>query len=81
MDDKFVETKWLEFHLVENKPKTEVWFVWAKGRKTYLGGIRWHGPWRCYAFFPVHGSLYEQDCLRDLADFVENLMKKKRSRR
>lgn len=40
-----------------------------------LGWIRWYGPFRGYAFLPCEGTVYEEDCLRDLADFIDNLAK------
>jgi hypothetical protein len=36
-----------------------------------LGEVRWFGRWRCYAFYPEPDTLYERQCLRDIADFCE----------
>ena len=36
-----------------------------------LGTIEWFPKWRIYAFFPKEHTCYEQDCLRDIADFCE----------
>lgn len=60
-----------------------VWFlhVPVEGRKTLcwdvmsdagerLGGISWFARWRKYAFFPAHGSIYEEVCLREIAFFI-----------
>lgn len=53
--------------------KTKTWDVrTADGTiGEHLGAVRWFGRWRCYAFFPMSGSLYERKCLRDIAAFVE----------
>jgi hypothetical protein len=39
----------------------------------YLGEIKWFGPWRRYAFFPISERVFEEDCLRDIADFCTKL--------
>jgi len=81
MESRVVHKKWITFRLFEEKPKTEIWAVLTKGDKLVLGVIRWHGPWRSYAFFPKGGTLYEEDCLRDIADFIEEKMKEWRQKK
>jgi hypothetical protein len=36
-----------------------------------IGWVSWFARWRRYAFFPVAGTVYDPDCLRDLATFCE----------
>lgn len=56
----------------EPKPKTLTWRVLtAERRPLILGEIKWYSQWRCYAFFPTTGTLYEKRCLRDIANFCE----------
>jgi len=43
-----------------------------------IGSVYWYNPWRKYCFFPAPGTVYEQDCLRDIADFVETETKRHR---
>lgn len=39
---------------------------------TPLGQVRWYNPWRRYCFMPQdHTCVFEQVCLREIADFVE----------
>jgi hypothetical protein len=67
--------KWVSFKLEEPRRrelKTDVWHVWNLGESAHLGVVKWYGPWRKYAFFPAAETLYEQDCLRDIAEFVES---------
>ena len=52
-------------------PKTKRWQVVTKAEGALLGSIGWFGRWRRYAFTPYEGSVYEQDCLRDIASFIE----------
>src|SRR5271166_3300384 len=66
-------SKWIEFH-EHPRPapiKTKLWYVVTKDRGSYLGEIRWHSPWRKYVFYPSETSLFEEDCLRDIAAFIE----------
>lgn len=51
--------------------KTSIWDVHTLDR-AWLGQVKWFGPWRKYAYFPLSGTLYEPDCLRDLAQFCED---------
>jgi len=82
-------SKWIIFVEGEPKPKTKTWHVVTKedgGKPGFeeggneLGEVRWYGPWRCYAFFPAGGTLFEKDCLRDIADFCEQRSKAHRAR-
>ena len=43
-----------------------------------LGTVSWYGGWRKYAFFPAPQTLYEQDCLRQIANFCERETKMQR---
>ena len=62
--------RWIRFELEDVKDKTCVWSVFTKDGG-YLGSVKWWSGWRKYCFFPANGSLYEQDCLNDIAEFLE----------
>lgn len=64
---------WIEFQHEGTSPsgKTAIFTVAAKNGGGTLGSVRWWAPWRKYAFFPRPETLYEQDCLRDIAAFCE----------
>ncbi len=47
---------------------TKIWDVVSGG---YIGKVSWYGPWRKYCFYPNDNSLYDQTCLREVADFLE----------
>ena len=56
------------------KPLTKTWdIVPIHPPFDSLGSIRWHGPWRCYSYFPDRDRIIilEKKCLRDIADFCE----------
>ena len=66
------ESRWITF--VEDTPQawvTRYWKVLSKEGGNFLGGIKWFGAWRKYCFFPEQATIFEQDCLRDIADFCE----------
>lgn len=47
------------------------WELRSQAGAHLLGEVRWHAPWRRYCFYPAGGTLFEQDCLRDIAEFIE----------
>jgi hypothetical protein len=66
-------SKWIEFmpEPLASGKKTKRWAVSAKEGGDRLGSIQWYGPWRQYTFQPAANTIYERQCLRDLADFCE----------
>lgn len=69
---KGYESSFLRFFETGASPsgKTRVWSVRSVYGGADLGVVKWHAPWRRYCFFPGP-ALFEEDCLRDIADFVE----------
>jgi len=53
------------------KPKTLVWYVVNRYEDSHLGRIKWFGRWRKYSFFPKPECVFEEVCLREIADFCE----------
>jgi hypothetical protein len=52
--------------------KTYIWEVHAKENPNiFLGEIKWYAKWRKYAFFPVDKCLFEEVCLIEIADFLD----------
>lgn len=68
-------SKWIKFQQAGDTGKTKIWDVVTKDGKVLLGQIKWYPGWRKYAFFPFEKTIYEQICLRDLAEFMEQEMK------
>lgn len=76
--------RWIRIVLypyVKPNQKTFVYHVQSKDPVHKLGEIRWWGRWRRYAFFPSPNTLYEHVCLRDIADFIDVLMRDRRRKR
>lgn len=62
--------RWIDFRPMQTESITAKWEVTTK-QGGHLGYVKWYTGWRKYCFFPSVGTLYEQDCLRDLAEFCE----------
>jgi hypothetical protein len=58
--------------------KTEVHQVLTADRLVRLGMVSWYAPWRKYVFHPSGGTLYDPNCLRDIADSVDGLNRQHR---
>ena len=71
-------TKWLTFGKLDMPDrKTEVWQVISiKG--IFLGDIKWFGRWRAYAFFPDEKTVYNSECLKDVAAMITWLMNERK---
>lgn len=52
--------------------KTKCFQVIAKEGGKLLGSIEWHSGFRAYSFNPYPITYYEEDCLRDIAQFIED---------
>ena len=69
---------WLEFEYegTSKSGKTKIWTVLSRSDSYELGEISWYGRWRGYAFFVDSGEIiFEQKCLREIADFLEQQTK------
>ncbi|MBA4183035.1 MAG: hypothetical protein H0X49_03380 [Acidobacteria bacterium] len=64
-----MESKYLDFQDVEVNRKTKLWYIKTKNN-SYLGQIKWYAPWRKYCFFPADATIWDQNCLQDINDFL-----------
>jgi hypothetical protein len=62
--------KYIEFNLVEQKPKTSIWAVRNIASQIILGYIKWHPQWRQYCFFPESDTIFSVGCLNDINSFI-----------
>lgn len=74
---------YIKIKLIVTGNKTSQWGVYTADEKIVLGAVRWHGAWKGYAFVTGGSAvmLFEQKCLREIADFVENETKKHREQK
>ncbi len=71
-EKNIMEVKYIDF-VFDRKSKsgkTKIWDV-ITYENDWLGEIKWFSRWRRYAFHPLGHTVYEQDCLRKIADFCE----------
>ena len=68
-----LEGKWINFiEVVVDKRKTKVWEIYNKDNGSYLGRVSWYPGWRKYCFGAAMTTVFEEDCLRDIAKFLED---------
>ena len=74
MSNLYRKTKWLEFYIVDRKPKTLVLNV-INTSGHFLGDIRWFGAWRQYTFNTEPDITFNNGCLTDIAEVLTSLNK------
>ena len=52
------------------KKKTDTYFV-ANNNDIPLGNISWFSRWRKYAFYPYSDMVFEEICLKEIAEFIQ----------
>lgn len=67
--------KWIEFEFAPApaNQKTQRFNVVSIQGRDVLGQVKWFGRWRKYCFFPAPDMVFEEDCLRDIARFLEQV--------
>ncbi len=50
--------------------KTKVWNVVNPIKALILGNIKWYGAWRKYCFCPNDDTIFDPDCLDEIASFM-----------
>src|SRR5688572_11111304 len=61
------KAKWLDFNEVPFKGKTKKFEVVNREQNFTIGEVKWYGAFRQYSFFPVPNTVYERQCLMDIA--------------
>src|SRR5690348_314298 len=78
------DSKYITFSLIEQKPKTGIYVIKTKEEviesgvtphAITLGLVKFYPPWRQYSFFPLEGTVFEKQCMRDIVEFMEMLNK------
>lgn len=78
--DSWTEGTHIAFRLLRlsESGKTKIFQVVAKDGNVPLGRVSFFGRWRKYIFEPNNETLYEQTCLREIAEFIEGETKEQR---
>jgi hypothetical protein len=74
-DRKF---EYITIHRMEDYTtmKIPVFFVWSRRNDSLLGEVRWYDIRQRFCFFSNGAIVYDADCLRDIATFIEELNKR-----
>jgi len=72
-----IETKYITFKFVKQKPKTQVWHIISNSSQFCLGVIEWYPQWRQYCFFPTAETVFNFSCLVTISDFIGKLTQQK----
>ncbi len=75
-----MENKHIRFVLdgTSESGRTRIWNVEATRDGHWLGEVKWMGRWYRYAFWPTPDTVFEQNCLRTIAAFCEEMTKEQR---
>jgi len=72
---------YIDYVLIESKPKTDVFQVYSRSSLESLGEIKWYAPWRQYCFFPDEETVWSKGCLNEVNSLIEKFMDEWRTRR
>jgi len=72
--------EYIRFELVHDTGKTEIWEIYSITRGTYLGDVRWYGPWRQYCFFPAQVTVFNKGCMLSIMARIDALMAQRRGK-
>ena len=71
-------SKWIRFEQAGDTGKTKIWHVVTKDEGYVLGEVKWYAPWRKYSFYPLGSTIFESQCLMDIANFLNCEMQKRK---
>jgi hypothetical protein len=72
---------YLRFEKEADTGRTEQYGVFSALHGDRLGTVKWYGAWRQYAFFPERETVWNRDCPRQLAGFLDEAMRGQQLRR
>ncbi len=71
--------KWIQIieipEMKKPEMKTDAFLVRSHVYDVNLGWIKWIPSWRKYGFCPEPTTFYEEDCLTNIVEFLEELKK------
>jgi len=78
-NEDLTEGKYISFAKAE-KQNPSSWVYNVQSNDGYpLGTIKWYAQWRKYGFYPENGTVYENICLREIAEFCIMLNARQRA--
>lgn len=76
-----VKYKWIHFSPLLFTGKTTVYNCYNTEHGSLLGQVKWYGGFRKYSFFPEQNIVFETQCLKDIAAFLDKLMLERKTER
>ena len=70
---KMKSYKYITIYEIEQKPKTSVYCVDNRRSGNKLATIKWYSAWRQYCFEPEINTIWNDECLKDIVNFLERL--------
>lgn len=79
---KKMNKKYLAFSKTGETAKTKIFGVYstAPPYSDKVGEVRWHWPWRKYCFFTNGGTIFDNNCLQEITNFLDEENKKHREK-
>ena len=75
-------SQFIEFVMVEKKPKTKMYAVKKITAHPFMGDIlgfiKWYGSWKQYCFFPEPNTTFNIDCMSYIIEFIKDLMEERK---
>lgn len=73
-------SKYIEFKQIPFTGKTKRFNIMSKSSGNRLGRIYWYPHWRQYTFLPDDSTVWNKDCLKDIQDFLQQLMDERKKK-
>lgn len=73
--------EYLEFRLIGDTGKTQVYDVISRRHGNRLGGIHWYGAWYQYTLEPEANTIWNDGCLQAVIAFLGELREARGQRR
>jgi hypothetical protein len=70
---KYIQIKQIAAELFSGKP---VYRIYNNKSQAQIGIISWYPPWKQYVFSSQPECIFNNSCLRDVLDFIENKIPK-----
>jgi len=65
---------YFEMEPLKEGKKTTFFFIRSNNTLgSLLGSICWHGHWRQYVMETLDNMIFNNQCLRDIAEFIDNI--------
>lgn len=71
------QTKFLNFTELPSTGKTRVIGV-GNNQGLKLAYIKWENGWRRYVLHPMNFTIYDAACLKDITDFITEIMNERK---